>query len=82
MEKREPMTQTLRHCTDCGKPIRANAFSHRKPENKLVLLCQKCRLKKLTGEKNPNWKGDKAGYRAKQYRKTGAKPHVKGKLHF
>jgi NAD-dependent SIR2 family protein deacetylase len=59
---------TLRHCEECGKPIRSNAFAHRKPENKLILLCQKCKLGKQIGNKNPNWKGEKAGYRAKRHR--------------
>ena len=73
---------TLRHCEPCGKQITANAFAHRKPKDKLVLLCQKCKLHLRVGAKNPMWKGDKAGYRAKQYRKTRAKPHVKGNHHF
>jgi predicted glycosyl hydrolase (DUF1957 family) len=64
----------LRHCKECGKPIRANTFAHRKPKDKRVLLCQKCKLSKQIGSKNPNWKGDKAGYRAKQHRKERLLP--------
>jgi len=64
---------TLRVCKDCGKPIRATAFAQRKPENKLILLCQKCRLRKLTGDKNPNWKGTEACLRAIYRRKENQK---------
>jgi len=73
----------LRHCRNCGKNIRANAFAQRKPKDKLILLCQKCKLSEQVGEKNPNWKGDKAGYRAKMYRITANRlKHITGTKHF
>jgi len=44
-----------RKCAVCGKPIRSKNFSHRKPENK-VLLCKTHLLSQRVGDANPNFR--------------------------